>query len=157
MNCCSKSKDIGLLVLRVFVGGTFVFHGVLKAMHMTEPQGTIDFFNQIGFSAFWAYVVTGVEIVGGIAVMLGLFSFYGALLLAIVMAVAAFKVKWTLPQVPFLGKYLASELDLSLLASLVAIMLVGPGKMSLGKGCGDCHKSCENCVVAKAQDVAPTV
>ena len=127
-NCCSSKAGVGLAVLRIFVGGTFVFHGVLKAMNIAD---TVGFFNQIGFASFFAYLVTAVEILGGLALVLGVFTLYGSVLLGIVMAVAAFKVKWMLPGVPFLGKYLASEIDLILLASLIAVALAGPGSWTL--------------------------
>lgn len=127
-NCCSSKAGVGLAVLRIFVGGTFVFHGVLKAMNMAD---TVGFFGQIGFSSVWAYIVTAVEILGGLALVLGVFTLYGAVLLGIVMAVAAFKVKWMLPGVPFMGKYLASEIDLILLASLITVATAGPGSWSL--------------------------
>ncbi len=148
--CCSHTtKNLGLLILRLFVGGTFVFHGVLKAMHMQE---TIGFFSQIGFSSIWAYLATYSEIIGGALIALGIFTVYGSILVGIVMAVAAFKVKWGLPNVPFMGRYLASELDLSLLTSAITLALVGPGAWSLSRFCKcKCHKAgTGNCGVCKA-------
>lgn len=140
LNCCSKFGSIGLAILRIFVGGTFVFHGVLKAMHMAD---TVAFFGQIGFASVFAYLVTAVEIVAGLGLMLGVFTLYSAVLLGIVMAVAAFKVKWMLPGVPFMGKYLASELDLTLLASLVALATNGSGAWSLGSMFGKKDCTCD--------------
>lgn len=146
---CSTKKDIALFILRVFVGGTFIFHGLLKAMHMQE---TVGFFSQIGFSAMWAYIATYSEIIGGIALVLGLFTMYSAALVGIVVSVAAFKVKWTLEGVPFLGRYLASELDLSLLASCIALALMGGGAWSLTRWCMcKCHKNGNGkCGICKA-------
>lgn len=145
-----------MLVLRVFVGGTFLFHGIFKAIHMGEVNGTIDFFIQIGFNAFWAYVVTVVEIGAGAALILGIFSLYASMLLAVVMAMSAFKVKWGISEAPFLSRYIASEFDLSLLASLVAIALVGPGSWSLWKMCKcRCHGtgfSCKICKIVGCKD-----
>lgn len=150
-NCCSKASDIGLLILRFFVGGTFVFHGVYKVLHMAEPQGTIAFFTQIGFNAFWAYVVTVVEIGAGAALILGIFSLYSAIMLSVVMIVSAFKVKWGIPNAPFLARYLASELDLSLLASLITIGTVGPGSISMWRACKcKCHGTGNSCGMCKA-------
>lgn len=149
-NCCQKTSDIGMFVLRVFVGGTFLFHGIFKAIHMGEANGTIDFFTQIGFNAFWAYVVTIVEIGAGAALVLGILSLYSSILLAIVMAMSAFKVKWGIPGAPFLARYLASEFDLALLASLIAIALIGPGSWSLWKMCKcKCHGTGSPCKVCK--------
>lgn len=167
-NCSSTTRNLALLILRVFVGGTFVFHGVLKAMQMDQ---TVGFFSQIGFSAMWAYIATYAEIIGGALLVLGIFTLYGAILVGAVMAVAAFKVKWTLPGMPFIGRYLASELDLSLLVSAITLGLMGSGSWSLSRWCKcGCHKAdqancgvctavgCETCSVDKSSsDTTPTV
>lgn len=142
---CSKYKDFGYLVLRLFVGGTFVFHGILKLQSMTE---TIAFFNSIGFASYYAYIVTYVEVIAGALLVLGAFSLYASILLAIVMMVAAFKVKWGIPEVPFINRYLLSEFDLSLLASLVCLIFTGAGRYSVMEFCR-CHKNDSECKVCK--------
>lgn len=166
-NCGSTARNLGLFLLRVFVGGTFIFHGVLKAMHMQE---TVGFFSQIGFNAFWAYVATYAEIIGGVGLVLGLFTMYAAILVAINMCVAAFKVKWTLDGVPFMGRYLASEIDLSLLVSCISIICLGGGGWSLSRWCKcRCHKGdhgkctmckavgCDTCKVDGSPDTSDSV
>lgn len=143
---CVKNKSIGLLILRLFLGGTFVFHGILKFKDMA---GTKEFFTQIGFSSALAPLVATIEVLAGLAMIFGAFTLYAGILLAIIMAVAAFKLKWGIPNVPFMQKYLLSEIDLSLLASAVAIIFTGPGKYSVMKYC-KCHGKGEGeCGVCK--------
>jgi putative oxidoreductase len=59
-------------------------------MKASNMAGTIAFFASIGFSAFWAYLVTAVELVGGLAVLLGVYIRDAAILLAIIMIVAIY-------------------------------------------------------------------
>jgi len=74
---------------------------------------------------FIAYVVTFVELIGGLLLIVGLLSRLAALLLTIDLAVAFLFVH--LPQ----GFGEATQLDLSLVAGFLAIVLGGPGRFSL--------------------------
>lgn len=81
------NTDVGQLVLRIGVGAIFIFAGYTKAADLSM---TVGFFATMGFSAFWAYLVTAVEILGGLGVLLGVCVRCSALLLTIVMAVAIY-------------------------------------------------------------------
>ena len=125
-------KVAGLFLLRAVVGLVFIFHGLDKLQNMS---GVIGFFGSLGLAPFFAYLVAWVEFLGGIALLLGVFSRYAAYALSIIMVVAIFLVKL---KAGFLGGY---ELDLVLLVSLLATAWSGSGKYSLsGKmcGCGNC-------------------
>lgn len=74
---------------------------------------------------FMAYVVTFVELIGGLLLIIGLFSRLAALLLTIDLVVAFLFVH--LPQ----GFGEATQFDLSLIAGFLAILLAGPGRFSL--------------------------
>lgn len=116
-------KIWGLFLLRVVFGAIFVAHGWAK---ISGIEGTIGFFSSLGLPAFMAYVVAWVEFLGGIAVILGVFTLIAAYLLAITMVVAIFLVKI---RAGFLGGY---ELDLILLVSalVVAWSDIGPYSVS---------------------------
>jgi putative oxidoreductase len=75
-----KSAPYAALVLRVALGVMFLAHGlVLKVMTFTVP-GTVGYFQSIGYPAAFAYIVIAAEILGGIALILGVWTRAVALL-----------------------------------------------------------------------------
>ena len=58
------------LLLRVSTGILFVAHGLLKLMVFT-PAGTADYFKSLGLPGPLAYAVMALEILGGLALILG--------------------------------------------------------------------------------------
>lgn len=66
----TDSNAIAALVLRVSLGTIFVAHGLLKALVFTLP-GTVQFFDQAGFPGWAAYVVTALEVGGGLLLIAG--------------------------------------------------------------------------------------
>lgn len=140
-----RNKSLGLLILRLFVGGIFIVHGVQKLLNM---EGTIGFFSQIGLNAFWAWVVAIVETVGGVAVVLGIFTQYAAALLSIILLVAIIMVKYKFGGPTLLGKFAAGEVDLALLGANLALVCTGAGRYGMSKFC-KCHKDGSDCKVCK--------
>ncbi len=122
MNILKNNTDLGLLLVRVGLGLVFIAHGWAKIDGM---DGTIGFFASIGLSAFWAYLVAYVEFIGGIAMLVGLFTNWAGMLLAVVMIVAIAMLKLSKG---FVGGY---EFDLVLFLSSLAIVIAGPGKYTL--------------------------
>ena len=130
LKCCGN-VDLALLLVRLALAAAFIAHGAAKLSNM---EGTISFFATLGFAAFWAYLVAWIELLGGLFMLIGLWTCLAGTILAIVMLVAIFKVKY---QLGFLG---GSELDLILLLSSLAVVYGGPGKYSLGCKCPACRK-----------------
>lgn len=64
---------LAALVLRLTLGGLFLAHAWLKIFVFT-PAGTAGFFESLGFPAALAYLVIFAEAVGGLALILGLYS-----------------------------------------------------------------------------------
>jgi putative oxidoreductase len=66
-----RNKEYGIALLRVSLGIMFIAHSVvLKHFTFTLP-GTAGYFESIGLPGFLAYVVFGMEAVGGILLVLG--------------------------------------------------------------------------------------
>ncbi len=65
------------LVLRVALGVLALAHGLLKVIVFT-PAGTVGFFESLGLPGALAYVTIAVEVVGGLALIAGVFTRYVA-------------------------------------------------------------------------------
>ncbi|HEY0919467.1 DoxX family protein [Devosia sp.] len=64
------NADLAATLLRVSMGILFLAHAWLKLVIFT-PAGTVGFFESLGFPGFLAYLVIAAELLGGIALILG--------------------------------------------------------------------------------------
>ncbi len=116
-----------LAFLRVVVGAVFTTHGGHK--FLSGFQNVAGTMHQAGipFPMLAAVAVTMVEFFGGIALALGLFTRWAAILLAINMLVAVLKVQlWSGFSLPG-----GSEYHLTLLAASLVLAAGGPGAAAL--------------------------
>jgi putative oxidoreductase len=124
----ARLRDYGLTVLRIVFGVIIIGHGYLKFFKM-GIGGTTGFMGSIGvpLPAVAAWFTALAETVGGVALILGIFTLPFGLALALDLAGAIWFAKR--------GSGLISpngyELELSLLAVSLAIALAGPGSPSL--------------------------
>ena len=127
-NGLTQIQGWGITVLRVVVGIVFLAHGGQK-LFVWGFGGMAGFLGQVGIPApmLAAVVVTLVEFLGGLALLLGLFTRWAAIPLAINMAVAILTVHLRA------GFFLPNgyEFALTLLAANVALILLGSGEASL--------------------------
>jgi putative oxidoreductase len=84
-----------------------------------------------------AYVVTFVELIGGILLIVGLLSRLAALLLTVdlVMAILLVKVNIGLLS-PTDGSGVGAELELALIGGFLVVLLAGPGRLSVDQALG---------------------
>jgi putative oxidoreductase len=125
----SGTSAWGLLILRLAVGAVFVMHGGQKIFVM-GLHGVAGFLGSLGFPVptVAAIVLMSVEFLGGVALILGVFTRYAAALLAVNMLVAISTVH--LKNGFFLPH--GFEFALTLLAANLALLLSGPGALALG-------------------------
>lgn len=138
MRCNEESmRNWGLLFLRIAVGIIFIYHGWGKLNGIEQTAG---FFDKTGipFAGFMAWVVALVEFLGGIAVLLGVFTRLAAKLLAIVMIVALLTAHMG-------GPWKSAELPIALLGGLLALWGIGGGKWQVTKK--ECLPWCKTCCV----------
>lgn len=84
----NSSLNYGVTLIRVSLGIMWIAHALLKLFVFTLP-GTAQFFASIGYPGFLAYPVFAIELLGGLALLLGVYARQVSLALAPVMAVAA--------------------------------------------------------------------
>lgn len=124
----ASSPAWGLLPLRFVVGLVFVMHGAQK-LFVFGMDGAASFMASVGapLPQLSAIVVTVVELVGGLAILAGLFTRWAGMLLAIDMAVAILLVRLD-------GGFFAPrgyEFELTLLGAALTLAAMGPGGVSL--------------------------
>lgn len=68
----------GTTLLRISLGTLALAHGLLKILVFT-PAGTVGFFASLGLPAILAYATIFVEVVGGFALIAGVFTRYVSL------------------------------------------------------------------------------
>lgn len=125
----------GLLLLRVFVGVSFIGHGTQKLFGWFGgygPQGTGGFFASQGYryGVPMAVLAGLAEAGGGAFLALGLLTPLACAAIAIVMLNAILAV--TLKR----GFLLGSELELTYLVIVISLAATGPGRFSLDRAIG---------------------
>jgi putative oxidoreductase len=126
-----EARGWGLAVLRIIVGMVFLVHGIQKVF-VFGVSGFAGNLEGMGapLPLFFSTVVTLVELLGGAALILGLFTRLVVIPLAIDMLVAILTVH--LPN-GFFTSSNGYEFPLVLLAACVALMLGGSGEASLDR------------------------
>lgn len=124
-------------MLRVILGIVFIAHGWDKLQR--GPANFAGFLTSLNLPApeVLAWIVTLLELVGGILLLIGAATRLVAFLLALEMIGTTLLVK---VDVGLIGQQGAgAELDIALFAGAVAILLLGPGKAAVDNriGLGD--------------------
>lgn len=121
-------QDWGMVPIRLVVGLVFLMHGGQKLV-VFGLAGVADMLQKLGFVAptAFAVVLIAAEVLGSIAVLLGVFSRIAGFGLAIEMAIAIYVARLG---GGFFTPY-GYEFELTLLGACLTIAAVGPGPISL--------------------------
>ena len=125
--------DWAILVLRIGLGVMFAAHGLQKAFGLFGGPGIGGFSEMLsgmGFkpAVFWANLAAYTELMGGLLLIVGLFTRGAAMLLLILIVVAAAKVHLAR------GFFLSAggfEYTFIIACVCIALIILGPGKFSL--------------------------
>jgi putative oxidoreductase len=125
-----RAGSWGLVPLRAVVGLTFLMHGGMKLFTM-GIGGTTTMMAQMGvpLPPVSAVMVTGVELLGGLAILLGLFTRVAGALLACDMLGVILIVKLR-------GGFFSPrgfELELALLGACLTLVMLGSGGLSIDR------------------------
>jgi putative oxidoreductase len=101
---------------KMSAGGLFGFSGAIASFGLPLPQ-------------FFGPFITCLELVGGILMLAGLGARWVAILFVCEFAVNVFILK--IPRQPPFGGWDSMRIDLMMLATAVAVVLVGPGELAL--------------------------
>lgn len=118
----NKLHDIVHFGVRVVVGTIFIAHSLGKF-----NPGFVGFLNQIGIPAEMQFLIALAEFVPGILLIIGVLTRISASILSIIALGVIFHVKHA-SNLTGQGGF---ELELLLLASVLTIIVAGPGRVSL--------------------------
>ena len=123
-----NKNEIGKVILRGILGLTFFIHGLSK--FQGGISNTVGYFDSLGIPGILAYAVAAIELIGGIALVLGIGTKVVGLLFALIMLGAIITAKLPLG---FLGngQMAGYELDLALLAMSIYFVLADKSELSL--------------------------
>lgn len=133
---CSNCKEYSLLPTRLALGWIFIAHGGQKLFGLwggAGLQGMAGSLETLGMkpAMLWAILAAGGEFFGGLAVLLGIYARWGALLIIIVMAVAISLVH---AQHGFFMENHGYEYNVALLGLACSILFAGSGRWSIKQG-----------------------
>src|SRR3954447_817379 len=118
-----KLAQYGPLPIRILAGISFIIHGLPK---LSNIAGTEHFFaNMVGLPALMALPVGLLEVIGGIALLVGILTRLASIMFIIEMIGSTITAKLSKG---FVGGY---EVDLLLLAISISLLLTGPGRISI--------------------------
>lgn len=123
-----SASSYGVSLLRAGLGVMWIAHALLKLFAFTLP-GTAAFFESIGFAGWMAYPVFAMELLGGAALVLGIYARQVSLALVPIMAVAAwvhFPNGWVHTSAN--GGW---EYPVFLIVASVAVWLTGDGALAI--------------------------
>jgi putative oxidoreductase len=124
-----QTAPYAALILRLSLGLMFLAHVALKILVFTIP-GFVGYFASLGLPAILAYGVIALELLGGVALILGIYASWVAVPLALEMLGTIFLVHgangWL-----FTNKGGGWEYPAFWAVSLVALYLLGDGAMAL--------------------------
>lgn len=132
-------RELALLILRIGLGVIFIAAG---ARHVIGLEGYTGMFDRVGIPApgIMAPFVAWLELLGGVAILVGALTRLVGGLLAIVMLVAIFASKIpaiyaprndVAPEVTLWGFLGNIQVELSLLTLSVVVLLMGAGKYAI--------------------------
>lgn len=125
MSFLNRLQPIALLVLRISLGIIFVFHGYPKLVHSNPAMQ--QFFIEHNLPGYFVALAGILETFGGLLFFVGLFTRPVALLLAVEMVVAIWKVK-AVHGALVVKDY---EFEMILCTACLAVAAVGAGLLSL--------------------------
>jgi len=127
--------DFAILILRISLAAVFLGHGLQAAFGALGGPGINGFSNMLSGMGFkpallWAYMGAYTELIGGLFLLLGIFTRLTSLLILIFMAVAVLKVHLSKGFFIQVGGF---EYNFVIICVCIALMILGSGKFGITK------------------------
>lgn len=118
--------DVGLLVVRFFLGTFFIAHGYNK---LKDKESMVKWLSLIGYKpgVFWTWLLILTEFYGGLFILFGIGTRLFASMMTVVMILGIYHRK-IVKRLNFVEGW---ELNYMILASTILLILVGAGMISL--------------------------
>lgn len=125
-----RNNDLGLLILRVSVGGLMLFHGVHKLIYGVGFIGGM--LAQFGLPSFIAYFSLAAELIAAIMIVVGLWTRLASVIMAgnMVVAILMAHLGTLFTVAPMTGGW-AVELPMLYLLGAAALAFTGGGKYAI--------------------------
>jgi putative oxidoreductase len=118
-----RLMSFGLLPIRIIAGIGFILNGLPKLVNITGTQA--EFASMFGLPAALALPVALLEVIGGIALIIGVLTRITSILFIILMIGATITVQISKG---FIGGY---QINLLYLSIAVTLLVTGPGRPSI--------------------------
>lgn len=124
-----ENKDLGVLILRITIGGLMLFHGVTKLIH--GHHAVKGMLISKGLPAFLWLMVPLTEVLAPVLLIFGLFTRFSAFGIALMMLASLFVAfGWSAFSIGIHGG-LTAELNLLFLGAACTLVFTGAGKYSI--------------------------
>lgn len=128
------NNAVHLLIARVLMAAVFLVFGVRA---ITGFAGSVGYFTKLGFPSPQAMVVLAIiiELVGGIALLIGWKTRWAAWLLAafVVIATAMAHRFWEYDAAQYVAQMTNFYKNLAIIGGLLVVAVSGPGRYSIDK------------------------
>ena len=86
----SKTAPYGAFLLRVSMGVLLLMHSAYLKYYLFGMPGFVKYFAKLGLPEWWAWIVPAYEVIGGLALLLGVYARWVAVFIGIHLLFAAY-------------------------------------------------------------------
>jgi putative oxidoreductase len=129
----SKTAPYGAFLLRISMGILLLMHSAYLKYYLFGMPGFIKYFASLGLPEWWAWVVPAYEVIGGLALLLGIYTRWVAVLIGIHLLFAAYIGHYSHGWA-FIAKGGGYEFPLFWAIACFVQALLGSGAFALKKG-----------------------
>ena len=131
MSTLSHNHSLGLLVMRLTLGGLMLFHGVAKIVHPDSMDFIAGTLSNVGLPTFIAYGIYLGELLAPIMIIMGVFSRFAGVVIVVNMLFAVLLVHTGDVLVLAQNGAWRLESQAFYLFSALAIVLMGSGRYAV--------------------------